>query len=160
VVCHQQQRQRGKKIYSLHAPGIECIAKSKSHKPRESLHRHDAQPFQGRPVHCARKGASGPITCYANSVTRVSKKGVLGEAITVFQRHPACRYRSYFGIWISKVVAGIRHSSASGFTVQETTLDQYALHDANVVGREIDRGDAAAAAMAAAASTARAGIVR
>ena len=35
MVCHQQQRQRGKKIYSLHAPEIECIAKGKSHKPYE-----------------------------------------------------------------------------------------------------------------------------
>jgi hypothetical protein len=35
AVRHQQQRQRGKKIYSLHAPEIECIAKGKSHKPYE-----------------------------------------------------------------------------------------------------------------------------
>ncbi|MDP2359035.1 MAG: IS5 family transposase, partial [Beijerinckiaceae bacterium] len=34
-VRHQQQRQRGKKIYSLHAPEVECIAKGKSHKPYE-----------------------------------------------------------------------------------------------------------------------------
>lgn len=35
AVRHQQQRQRGKKIYSLHAPEVECIAKGKSHKPYE-----------------------------------------------------------------------------------------------------------------------------
>jgi IS5 family transposase len=35
TVRHQQQRQRGKKIYSLHAPEVECIAKGKSHKPYE-----------------------------------------------------------------------------------------------------------------------------
>jgi IS5 family transposase len=34
-VRHQQQRQRGKKIYSLHAPEVECIAKGKAHKPYE-----------------------------------------------------------------------------------------------------------------------------
>jgi IS5 family transposase len=34
-VRHQHQRQRGKKIYSLHAPEVECIAKGKSHKPYE-----------------------------------------------------------------------------------------------------------------------------
>lgn len=34
-VRHQNQRQRGKKIYSLHAPEVECIAKGKSHKPYE-----------------------------------------------------------------------------------------------------------------------------
>ena len=32
---HQQQRQRGKKIYSLHAPEVECIGKGKAHKPYE-----------------------------------------------------------------------------------------------------------------------------
>ncbi len=35
AVRHQRQRQRGKKIYSLHAPEVECIAKGKSHKPYE-----------------------------------------------------------------------------------------------------------------------------
>ena len=35
AVRHQQQPQRGKKIYSLHAPEVECIAKGKAHKPYE-----------------------------------------------------------------------------------------------------------------------------
>jgi IS5 family transposase len=34
-VQHQRQRQRGKKIYSLHAPEVECIGKGKAHKPYE-----------------------------------------------------------------------------------------------------------------------------
>jgi IS5 family transposase len=34
-VRHQRQRQRGKKIYSLHAPEVECIGKGKAHKPYE-----------------------------------------------------------------------------------------------------------------------------
>lgn len=34
-VRHQQQKQRGKKIYSLHAPEVECIGKGKAHKPYE-----------------------------------------------------------------------------------------------------------------------------
>lgn len=34
-VRHQRQKQRGKKIYSLHAPEVECIAKGKAHKPYE-----------------------------------------------------------------------------------------------------------------------------
>jgi IS5 family transposase len=32
---HQRQKQRGKKIYSLHAPEVECIGKGKAHKPYE-----------------------------------------------------------------------------------------------------------------------------
>ena len=35
AVQHQRQRERGKKIYSLHAPEVECIGKGKSHKPYE-----------------------------------------------------------------------------------------------------------------------------
>jgi transposase, IS5 family len=31
----QHQRQRGKKIYSLHAPEVECIGKGKAHRPYE-----------------------------------------------------------------------------------------------------------------------------
>lgn len=34
-VLSQKQNQRGKKIYSLHAPEVECIGKGKAHKPYE-----------------------------------------------------------------------------------------------------------------------------
>ncbi|MDQ0475339.1 hypothetical protein QO011_008382, partial [Labrys wisconsinensis] len=34
-VKDQRQRERGKKVYSLHAPVVECIGKGKAHKPYE-----------------------------------------------------------------------------------------------------------------------------
>lgn len=34
-VRHQMQRQRGPKVYSLHAPEVECIGKGKAHRPYE-----------------------------------------------------------------------------------------------------------------------------
>lgn len=34
-IREQRQRQRGKKVYSLHAPEVECIGKGKAHKPYE-----------------------------------------------------------------------------------------------------------------------------
>ncbi|MET4261805.1 IS5 family transposase [Bradyrhizobium sp. S3.12.5] len=34
-VREQQQRQRGPKVYSLHAPKVECIGKGKAHRPYE-----------------------------------------------------------------------------------------------------------------------------
>jgi transposase, IS5 family len=34
-VRHQRQNQRGRKIYSLHAPEVECIGKGKAHRPYE-----------------------------------------------------------------------------------------------------------------------------
>lgn len=35
TVLEQRQRQRGHKIYSLHAPEVECIGKGKAHRPYE-----------------------------------------------------------------------------------------------------------------------------
>src|SRR5579864_2562138 len=34
-VSEQRQNQRGKKVYSLHAPEVECIGKGKAHRPYE-----------------------------------------------------------------------------------------------------------------------------
>ncbi len=34
-VREQRQKQRGKKVYSLHAPEVECIGKGKAHRPYE-----------------------------------------------------------------------------------------------------------------------------
>ena len=34
-VRHQRRGQRGRKIYSLHAPEVECIGKGKAHRPYE-----------------------------------------------------------------------------------------------------------------------------
>jgi IS5 family transposase len=34
-VREQRQRQRGPKVYSLHAPEVECIGKGKAHQPYE-----------------------------------------------------------------------------------------------------------------------------
>ena len=34
-VRHQRQNQRGRKVYSLHAPEVECIGKGKAHRPYE-----------------------------------------------------------------------------------------------------------------------------
>ena len=61
-VREQQQRQRGPKVYSLHAPEVECIGKGKAHKPYEFgvkvSRRHHAQPRQGRPVRHPCEGAA------------------------------------------------------------------------------------------------------
>jgi transposase, IS5 family len=32
-VREQHQHQRGRKVYSLHAPEVECIGKGKAHRP-------------------------------------------------------------------------------------------------------------------------------
>ena len=57
----QQQRQRGWKLYSFHAPETECIGKGKASAPflrvrRQGLDRHHQRPRAGRPVRAARQG--------------------------------------------------------------------------------------------------------
>ena len=34
-VLEQERRRRGRKVYSLHAPEVECIGKGKTHRPYE-----------------------------------------------------------------------------------------------------------------------------
>jgi IS5 family transposase len=43
-VRHQRQNQRGRKVYSLHAPEVECIGKGKAHRPYESASRYRSPP--------------------------------------------------------------------------------------------------------------------
>src|SRR6266516_1056738 len=53
-VLAQDRHQRGRKVYSLHAPEVECIGKGKAHKPYEfgvKGERRDAsEAFRRRPV--------------------------------------------------------------------------------------------------------------
>src|SRR5215203_3334315 len=61
-VKDQRQRQRGRKLYSLHAPEVECIGKGKAHKPYEfgEGERCDTPPpLSGRPVCGPREGLAG-----------------------------------------------------------------------------------------------------
>ena len=62
-VREQRQRQRGRKVYCLHAPEVECIGKGKAHKPYEfgvKVSRgDDAQSLEGRPVHRPVKALPG-----------------------------------------------------------------------------------------------------
>ena len=53
-VRDQKQHQRGPKVYSLHAPEVECIGRGVSAQAlrvrRQDLGRNDASPCQGRPI--------------------------------------------------------------------------------------------------------------
>jgi IS5 family transposase len=61
-VSEQRQHRRGKKVYSLHVPGVECIGKGKAHRLYEgvkvslatALHRS-----KGGSVHRSRQGLPG-----------------------------------------------------------------------------------------------------
>jgi transposase, IS5 family len=51
-VREQRKNQRGRKVYSLHAPEVECIGKGQAHKPYggEGVRRDDASSLKRRPV--------------------------------------------------------------------------------------------------------------
>jgi IS5 family transposase len=52
-VKDQRQRERGRKVYSLHAPEVECIGEGKAHRPYESVSR-----FRSRHRSTAARAAS------------------------------------------------------------------------------------------------------
>ena len=61
---HAQERgQRGAKVYSLHAPEVECIGKGKAHKPYEFGVKVSVAttvaPLARRPVRAGGEGAAG-----------------------------------------------------------------------------------------------------
>jgi len=60
-VRDQKAHQRGPKVYSLHAPEVECIGQGPSalRIRRQGIGRHDPRPCQGRAVRHAREGAAG-----------------------------------------------------------------------------------------------------
>ena len=47
-VRNQRQSQRGRKVYSLHAPEVECIGKGKAHRPYEIPWEVDGDPVSAR----------------------------------------------------------------------------------------------------------------
>jgi hypothetical protein len=51
-VLEQERRQRGHKVYSLHAPEFECIGKGKAHRPvrGQGERRHNGETFRRRAV--------------------------------------------------------------------------------------------------------------
>ena len=62
-VRDQRQRERGRKVYSLHAPEVECIGKGKAHTQalrvrREGKRRDTPSPLQGRAVRGSCAGAA------------------------------------------------------------------------------------------------------
>jgi IS5 family transposase len=62
-VLLQQRRQPGRKVYSLHAPEVECIGKGKAHKAvrvrRQGERRYHDRPFGRRPVRNPCGGVAG-----------------------------------------------------------------------------------------------------
>ncbi len=73
AVREQRQHQRGRKVYSLHAPEVESIGKGQGPSPlrvrRQSLARHHAPSLEGRSVR-PREGAAGQSWSLPSGLTR------------------------------------------------------------------------------------------
>ena len=61
--AQQQQRQRGWKLYSFHAPEVECIGKGKASAPYEFGVKASIATTNARAVRAARQNAAGQPLC-------------------------------------------------------------------------------------------------
>jgi hypothetical protein len=73
-VLEQERRQRGRKVYSLHAPEVECIGKGKAHQPYEfgvkvsvatTVKRPPVHYFRPEPPGSPRREAMEPLSAGA-----------------------------------------------------------------------------------------------
>ena len=84
-ICHQQQRQRGWKLYSFHAPEVECIGKGKASAPYEFGVKTSIVTTNAR-------APGGQFVLHAKSLPGNPYDGhTLGTAIEGAERLPAAR---------------------------------------------------------------------
>lgn len=119
-VLNQEQRQRGRKVYALHAPEVECIGKGKARAPYEfgckvSVATPVTQPKGGQFVLHARALHGNPFDGHtlAAAVADVETiSGVEVRRIHVDKGYRGHDYPDRFRVWISgqvrRVTATIR----------------------------------------------------
>jgi hypothetical protein len=78
-VRHQNRSQRGRKVYSLHAPEVEMRRQGQGASSvrvrRQGVGRHHARPLEGRPVHRPRQDAAGKPASLARIVADRGYRG-------------------------------------------------------------------------------------
>jgi transposase, IS5 family len=117
-VLNQEQRQRGRKVYALHAPEVECIGKGKARAPYEfgckvSVATPVTQPKGGQFVLHARALHGNPFDGHTLAVADVETiSGVEVRRIHVDKGYRGHDYPDRFRVWISgqvrRVTATIR----------------------------------------------------
>ena len=86
-VRHQEQRQRGPKVYSLHAPEVECIGKGKARAPYESLAAKSRLPrLPPRPKAGSSCCMPRPCTAIPMTATRSVPSSPISKSSQVSQR--------------------------------------------------------------------------
>jgi transposase, IS5 family len=160
-VRQQEQRQRGPKIYSLHAPEVECIGKGKARTPYEfgckvSIVTPVTAPKGGQFVLHAKAlhgnpydgHTLGPVTADLERLTGVAVRRIHGD-----KGYRGHNYPDRFRVWISgqvrRVTKAIRremHRRAAVEPVIGHLKEDHRMRRNHLKGREGDRINAVLAA--------------
>jgi IS5 family transposase len=160
-VRHQQERQRGPKVYSLHAPEVECIGKGKVRKPYEfgckvSITTPVTAPKGGQFVLHAKAlhgnpydgHTLGPVIAGLEKLTGVAVQRIHGD-----KGYRGHNYPDRFKVWISgqvrRVTKAIRREMRRRAAVEPVighVKDDHRMGRNQLKGREGDRINAVLAA--------------
>ena len=160
-IRHQEQRQRGPKVYSLHAPEVECIGKGKVRAPYEfgckvSIATPATAPKGGQFVLHAKAlhgnpydgHTLGPVIADLEKLTGVAARRIHGD-----KGYRGHNYPDRFRVWISgqvrHVTKAIRREMRRRAAVEPVIghlKDDHRMRRNHLKGREGDRINAVLAA--------------
>ena len=160
-VRHQEQRQRGPKVYSLHAPEVECIGKGKARKPYEfgckvSIATPATAPKGGQFVLHAKAlhgnpydgHTLGPVIADLEKLTGVAVQHIHGD-----KGYRGHNYPDRFKVWISgqvrRATKAIRREMRRRAAVEPVighVKDDHRMGRNHLKGRDGDRNNAVLAA--------------
>jgi IS5 family transposase len=160
-VRHQEQRQRGPKVYSLHAPEVECIGKGKARAPYEfgckvSIVTPVTAPKGGQFVLHAKALHGNPYDGHTLAPVIANLEKLTGVAVRRIHGDKGYRGHNYpdrFKVWISgqlrRVTKAIRREMRRRAAVEPLIghlKDDHRMRRNHLKGREGDRINAVLAA--------------
>jgi len=160
-VRHQEQRQRGPKVYSLHAPEVECIGKGKARAPYEfgckvSIVTPVTAPKGGQFVLHAKALHGNPYDGHTLAPVIADLEKLTGVAVLRIHGDKGYRGHNYpnrFKVWISgqlrRVTKAIRREMRRRAAVEPVIghlKDDHRMRRNHLKGREGDRINAVLAA--------------
>ena len=160
-VRHQEQRQRGPKVYSLHAPEVECIGKGKARKPYEfgckvSIATPVTAPKGGQFVLHAKALHGNPYDGHTLGPIIADLEKLTGAAvhrIHVDKGYRGHNYPDRFKVWISgqirRVTKAIRREMRRRAAVEPVIghlKDDHRMDRNHLKGHDGDRSNAVLAA--------------
>jgi IS5 family transposase len=159
-VRHQEQRQRGPKVYSLHAPEVECIGKGKAGHPTSSAARSRFTPVTapkgGQFVLHAKALHGNPYDGHTLGPVIADLEKLTGAAVRRIHGDKGYRGHNYpdrFRVWISgqvrRVTKVIRREMRRRAAVEPVIghlKDDHRMRRNHLKGREGDRINAVLAA--------------